>query len=77
MTPLERKIRLSSGKSSLMRPGRGRNRSPSVLGGRVGADETQQLVSDENADDHDREYRYPSQTSDHPSGHAREMRVSR
>jgi hypothetical protein len=53
MTPLERKIRNSSGKHSLAIGGRiGRERSESVLGDRT--TDPAQLVSDENADDYDR-----------------------
>ena len=54
MTPLERKIRNSSGRHSLAMGGRiGREtRSPSVPGDRN--PDPAQLVSDENADDYDR-----------------------
>jgi hypothetical protein len=55
MTPLERKIRNSSGRHSLAIGGRiGRERSESVLGDRI--TDPAQLVSDENADDYDREF---------------------
>jgi len=49
MTPLERKIRNSSGRYSLGGQ-RGRERSQSVLGDRT--TDPAQLVSDENADDY-------------------------
>jgi hypothetical protein len=51
ITPLERKIRNSSGRHSLGGQ-RGRERSESVLGDRT--TDPAQLVSDENADDYDR-----------------------
>ena len=51
MTPLERKIRNSSGRHSLAGQ-RGRERSTSVLAEKTADGE--QLVSDENANDYDR-----------------------
>jgi hypothetical protein len=51
MTPLERKIRNSSGRHSLAGQ-RGRERSASVLGDKT--TDAAQLVSDENAHDYDR-----------------------
>jgi hypothetical protein len=55
MTPLERKIRDSSGRHSLAIGGRiGRERSESVLGDRT--TDPAQLVSDENADDYNRTF---------------------
>ena len=57
MTPLERKIRNSSGRHSLAIGGQiGRERSESVLGDRT--TDPAQLVSDENADDYDRTFPY-------------------
>ena len=58
MTPLERRIRNSSGRHSLAIGGRvnRETRSPSVPGDRN--PDPAQLVSDENADDYDRMFPY-------------------
>lgn len=62
MTPLERKIRNSSGRHSLVIGGRVNRdtRSPSVPGGRN--PDPAQLVPDEDADDYDRTFPYVDAT---------------
>jgi hypothetical protein len=61
MTPLERKIRMSSGRHSVL--GRkSRERSASVLGEK--SKDAEQLVTDEDADDYDRESWHESRTDE-------------